>query len=56
MGIPQGTITSTGMVVFTSATLAGLQRLKLAALARRENGVPGGVRATPGIAVMVFER
>ena len=48
--------TVAGMIVFTWLTLAGLERFKLSALERFENGVLGAVLCALGIAVILFER
>jgi len=48
--------TLAGMVIFTWLSLAGLERLKLAALERYENAILGGLLVILGIAVMVFEQ
>jgi nickel/cobalt exporter len=47
--------TLAGMVLFTWLTLAGLERLKLAALERYESGILGALLCLLGVAVMVFE-
>lgn len=47
--------TVAGMVVFTWLTLAGIEKLKLAALEKYESGVLGGLLALLGLLVILFE-
>jgi ABC-type nickel/cobalt efflux system permease component RcnA len=47
--------TVAGMLVFTWLTLAGLERFKLSAVERFENGVLGAVLFILGLAVILFE-
>jgi ABC-type nickel/cobalt efflux system permease component RcnA len=47
--------TVAGMIAFTWLTLAGLERFKLSAVERFENGVLGAVLFILGIAVILFE-
>lgn len=48
--------TVAGMIVFTWLTLAGLERFKLSAVERFENGVLGAVLCILGVAVILFEK
>jgi ABC-type nickel/cobalt efflux system permease component RcnA len=48
--------TLAGMVTFTWLSLAGLERVKFAALERYEDIILGGLLVILGIAVMVFEK
>lgn len=47
--------TSAGMLLFTSLSLAGAQRLKLESLARYERAILGGVLCVLGVLVILFE-
>lgn len=49
------TATLAGMVTFTWLSVAGLERLKLAALEKYENAILGGLLVLLGITVMIFE-
>jgi nickel/cobalt exporter len=47
--------TSAGMLLFTSLSLAGAQRLKLESLAHYERAILGGVLCVLGVLVILFE-
>jgi nickel/cobalt exporter len=47
--------TTAGMMVFTALSLAGVSRLKLAWLARREPAILGGVMCLLGVAMIAIE-
>ncbi|MDQ2658956.1 MAG: hypothetical protein M3Y03_00885 [Verrucomicrobiota bacterium] len=47
--------TVAGMIVFTSLTLAGVQRIKLTLLEKYESGIIGVLLCTVGILIMLFE-
>jgi hypothetical protein len=47
--------TTAGMMLFTSLSLAGFARLKLAWLAKREPAILGGVMCMLGVAMIAFE-
>ena len=44
-----------GMVIFTSLTLAGLNRFKLALLEKYESGVMGALLCTVGVLILFLE-
>ncbi len=48
--------TVAGMIVFTSLTLAGVQRIKLGALERYESGLIGVLLCTVGLLIIVLEK
>jgi ABC-type nickel/cobalt efflux system permease component RcnA len=48
-----GLATVAGMMLFTALTLAGLERLRFAALERYENGIMGGLLCALGVIVMI---
>jgi ABC-type nickel/cobalt efflux system permease component RcnA len=48
--------TVTGMVVFTSLTLAGVQRIKLAMLEKYEGGLIGLLLCLVGVLILFFEK
>ena len=49
-----GAATVAGMMLFTALTLAGLERLRLAALERYESGILGGLLCLLGVIVIVL--
>ena len=51
-----GVATLAGMLAFTWFTLVGLERFKLAALERFEQGLLGALLCVLGLVVMIFER
>ena len=51
-----GVATLAGMLAFTWLTLVGLERFKLAALERVEQGLLGALLCVLGLVVMIFER
>lgn len=48
--------TVAGMVLFTSLTLAGVQRIKLGLLERYESGLIGGLLCAVGFLIIFFEK
>lgn len=48
--------TVAGMIVFTSLTLAGVQRIKLTLLEKYESGIIGALLCTVGVLIMLLEK
>ena len=48
--------TVAGMVLFTSLTLAGVQKIKLTLLEKYESGLIGGLLCVVGLLIMLFEK
>ncbi len=48
--------TVAGMILFTSLTLAGVQKIKLTLLEKYESGIIGGLLCAVGILIILFEK
>jgi hypothetical protein len=48
--------TVAGMILFTWLTLAGLRRIDLSLLEKYEPGLMGGLLATVGVLIILFEK